>query len=465
MHKIVEPSNLIVFSHPLKYNQRTIKGGSIFYMLKKYKKIVASLLATSMIAVVATGCGNTANKSGSSNSSSAKSSKSVTITYAAGKDSTPATKALIEAFEKKYPNIKVKFQEMPQSTDDQHNAYVTALSAGDSSIDVIAMDIIWAPEFGAAGWTLPLDKYVTKDMESKFLPGPMESVKYNGHIYAIPRFTDAGVLYYRKDIINAPPKTWDELIQMAKANAGKNGTKYGIVFQGNQYEGLVCDALEFIYSNGGSVINGNKVTINSSQSVGGLQYMIDMVKDKIAPPGVATYMEEDARNIFQQGEAVFMRNWPYAWSLLNSNDSAVKGKVGIAPMPKGKDGSVGVPVLGGWNLGINKYSKHPEEAWKFIQFATSEEGQKITALQGGNLPTLKSLYQDKDVLGKNPYWADLYKVFITAKPRPVSPFYPKMSDSMQINFHKALTGEISAQQAIANVEKDINNIMKVNGNN
>ncbi|WP_026486612.1 ABC transporter substrate-binding protein [Caldanaerobius polysaccharolyticus] len=429
-------------------------------MLAKYKKVIALMLAVTMIGLILAGCGNKTNKS----ASSAK-NQPVTITYAAGKDSTPATKALIDAFEKKYPNIKVKFQEMPQSTDDQHNAYVTALSAGDSSIDVIAMDIIWTPEFGAAGWTLPLDKYVTKDMESKFLPGPMEAVKYNGHIYGMPRFTDAGVLYYRKDIISTPPKTWDELMQMVKANVGKNGTKYGIVFQGNQYEGLVCDALEFIYSNGGSVLDGDKVTINSPQSIAGLQYMIDIVKNKMAPPGVTTYMEEDARNIFQQGEAIFMRNWPYAWALLNADDSPVKGKVGIAPIPYGKDGKVGMSVLGGWNLGINKYSKHPDEAWKFIQFVTSEEGQKITALQGGNLPTLKSLYQDKDVLAKNPYWADFYNVFITAKPRPVSPFYPKMSDFMQINFHKALTGEMSAQQAIEKVEQGISSIIKNNGGN
>jgi len=335
------------------------------------------------------------------------------------------------------------------------------LSAGDSSIDVLAMDIIWTPEFAAADWLLPLDDKFTEEMREKFLPGPVEAVTYNGHVWAVPRFTDAGVLYYRKDIIDTPPKTWDELIQMSKENVGKGGTKYGIVFQGNQYEGLVCDALELIGSNGGSVLEGDKVTINTPQAVAGLQYLIDLVK--IAPPGVTTYQEEEARNVFQQGEAIFMRNWPYAWSLVNGDDSPIKGKVGIAPIPKGKNGQAGTPVLGGWNLGINKYSKHPEEAWKFIEFVTSEEGQKITALEGGNLPTIKSLYQDEEVLAKNPYWADFYNAFITAKPRPVSPFYPQMSDSMQINFHKALTGEITAQQAIQNIEKDLNDIIKNEG--
>ncbi|AEM77975.1 ABC transporter substrate-binding protein [Thermoanaerobacter wiegelii] len=413
-----------------------------------------------MVLIVSLIAGCSSNTSSSTSSNTSK-NEPVTITYSSGKDSTPATQKLVEAFEKKYPNIKVKFQELPSSTDDQHNSYVTALSAGDSSIDVLAMDIIWTPEFASANWLLPLDDKFTKEMRDKFLPGPVEAVTYNGHVWAVPRFTDAGVLYYRKDIIQNPPKTWDELIQMAKENVGKAGTKYGIVFQGNQYEGLVCDALELIYSNGGNVLDGNKVVIDSPQSIAGLQYLMDLVK--IAPPGVTTYQEEDARNVFQQGEAIFMRNWPYAWSLVNGDDSPVKGKVGIAPIPKGKDGTAGMPVLGGWNLGINKYSKHPEEAWKFIEFVTSEEGQKITALEAGQLPTIKSLYQDKEVLAKNPYWADFYEVFITARPRPVSPFYPQMSDSMQINFHKALTGEITAQQAIQNVSKDMNDIIKKGG--
>ncbi|ADL08478.1 ABC transporter substrate-binding protein [Thermosediminibacter oceani] len=429
-------------------------------MFKGLKPLALLLIAT-LVAGMLSGCSSGNNNNVPAGSGSG--SEVVTITYASGKDSTPATKKLIEAFEKKYPNIKVKFLELPQSPDDQHNAYVTALSAGDSSMDVIALDIIWPPEFAAAGWVLPLDDKFTPEMREKFLTGPVEAVTYNGHVWAVPRYTDAGILYYRKDIIQNPPETWDDLIKMAKANVGKGGTKYGIVFQGNQYEGLVCNALEFIGGNGGSILEGDRVVINSPQAIAGLQNMVNLVKEKIAPPGITTYKEEDARIVFQQGEALFMRNWPYAWALLNADDSPVKGKVGIAPIPRGKDGKAGTPALGGWNLAINKYSKHPEEAWKFIEFVTSEEGQKISALYGGVLPTLKSLYQDKEILEKNPYWADFYDAFITAKPRPVSPFYTQMSDSMQINFHKALTGEITAEQAIKNIEKDLNEIIKNSG--
>ncbi|WP_256961501.1 ABC transporter substrate-binding protein [Thermoanaerobacterium thermosaccharolyticum] len=305
-------------------------------------KIMTSLVSLILVLILIAGCSSNGNSTATNSTSK---NEPVTITYSSGKDSTPATQKLIEAFEQKYPNIKVKVQELPNSTDDQHNSYVTALSAGDSSIDVLAMDIIWTPEFAAANWLLPLDDKFTQEMRDKFLPGPVEAVTYDGHIWAVPRFTDAGVLYYRKDIISTPPKTWEELIQMAKDNVGKGGTKYGIVFQGNQYEGLVCDALEVIGSNGGNVLEGDKVTINTPQTVAGLQYLLDLTK--IAPPGVTTYQEEDARNVFQQGEAIFMRNWPYAWSLVNGDDSPIKDKVGIAPIPKGKDSQAGTPALGG----------------------------------------------------------------------------------------------------------------------
>ncbi|MGB9809726.1 MAG: extracellular solute-binding protein, partial [Caldanaerobacter sp.] len=230
------------------------------------KKLLVLFITLLLTVSLITSC---SSNNTSSTSQTPSKNEVVTITYSTGKDSTPATKKLVEAFEKKYPNIKVKVQELPNSTDEQHNTYVTALSAGDSSIDVLAMDVIWTPEFAAANWLLPLDDKFTKEMRSKMLPGPVEAVTYNGHVWAVPRFTDAGVLYYRKDIISTPPQTWDELIQMAKENVGKEGTKYGIVFQGNQYEGLVCDALELIYSNGGSVIEGNKVTIDTPQAIAG----------------------------------------------------------------------------------------------------------------------------------------------------------------------------------------------------
>ncbi|SMB99418.1 carbohydrate ABC transporter substrate-binding protein, CUT1 family [Thermanaeromonas toyohensis ToBE] len=421
-------------------------------------KALAVLAAVILALAFLGGCGGKGKTQESAKESSEN--KVVTLNFRTGKDTSGQIKALIKKFEEKYPNIKVNFQEMPWSTDDQHNAYVTALSAQDSSIDVLSLDVIWPAEFASAGWVLPLSKYLPESERAKFLEGPMQAVTYKGEIYAVPWYTDAGLLYYRKDLVKEPPKTWEELKKIAKEQMGKNGIKYGFVFRGNQYEGLVCDALEFIHGNGGEVLEGDKVVINSPQAIEGLKEMVSMVKEKIAPEGVTTYMEEDARNVFQQGEALFMRNWPYAWGKVNEDGSPVKGKVGIAPLPHGPQGKAGAPTLGGWNLAISKFSQHPDEAWKFIEFMTSDEAQKTSALMAGWLPTRKAVYSDTEVLSKNPHFKTLLEAFLTAKPRPVSPYYPQISDAMQINFHKALTGQISAEEAVKNVEKAITEIMK-----
>lgn len=420
------------------------------------KSINCLLIVFVLIICSLTGCIN----SEVSNSKGAKKAlNKVTITYAAGKDATRATTLAITAFEKKYPYINVKYKELPTQTDVQHNTYFTALSAGDDSIDVLALDIVWTTEFAAAGWLLNLDKKFTPQIRKNYLQGPIDAVTYNRKFWAVPRYTDAGILYYRKDIISKPPKTWEELIEMSKKNVGRGGTKYGIVFQGLQYEGLVCDALEFIGSNGGQVLSGDKVVINSPKAIKGFKYMLDLINEHIAPQEVTTYQEEDARNVFQTGQAIFMRNWPYAWALTNKSDSPIKGKVGIAPIPIGRDGSKRISILGGWNLGINKYSTHPEEAWKFVQFLAGYEGQKITALEGGNLPSIKALYSDAEVLARNPYWKQFYNLFVSAIPRPVTPSYPKLTEIMQMNFHKALTENISAKTTLANIQKEMNKVI------
>lgn len=441
--------------------QRKFKGGIKLLKGKKLLAIIASLIVTGSIL---TGCSKPKQEQPASTQAAApKQNENVTITYAHGKDSTPATKAMLQAFQNKYPNIKVNDQELPSSSDQQHNTFVTSLSAGDDSIDIVRIDVIWPSEFASAGWLEPLDSRFTKEERAKFIPGTIEAVTYEGKVYAVPMYTDSGVLYYRKDIIPTPPKTWDELVTMSKENVGKEGTKYGYMFQGLQYEGLVCNAMEFIGSNGGAVLDGNKVTINTPQSIAGLQYMVDMIKKGVSPSGTTTYKEDESRIPFQQGEALFMRNWPNAWALLNAADSPVKGKVGIAPIPTGKDGKVGTPTLGGWNMTINKNSKHKDAAWTFIQFMTGEEGMKIQALEGSKLPARLALYDDKDIQAKNPAFKDIFAGLKNVKPRPVSPYYPQMSDSMQINFQKALTGSLTAEQAIQNVEKELNNIIKSGG--
>ncbi|MDF2884753.1 MAG: ABC-type sugar transport system, periplasmic component, partial [Clostridiaceae bacterium] len=395
-----------------------------------------------------------------SSSEKSDSNKQVTIVWKRGQDATPAASKIVEEFEKKNPNIKVKIENLPSTSTEQHNVYTTALSTGDDSIDVVTMDVVWASEFSSAGWLLSLDKYFTEDQQKGFFPGNIASVKYKDSIYGVPFSTDAGVLFYRKDLVPTPPKTWDDLIKISKDNIGKNGINQGILFQAFQNEAIVCNASEFIFGNGGNIVDSKgKVVIDSPQAIGGVKIMKSLIDQNIAPKGVVTYKPQDCTDQFVQGKTLFMRNWPLNYTAVNKDGSAVKDKVGIAPMPMGPDGTEAGATLGGWNLGINKNSKHPEEAWKFIQFVTSDEGQKINAIEGSYMSTRESLYSDKDVLAKFPQYKDLLPILKVAKPRPVSPYYAKISDALQVNLHKAVTGEAPVDSTVKEAAKELNDII------
>lgn len=436
------------------------------------KRLLALVLAVVMLMFVFSACGGSETADNGTGDNAAEtpsgseetgdttaSEQPVTITLAQGKDVTDATENTIQAFETKYPNIKVNFQEMPSESDQQHNSYVTALSAGDDSVDVYSIDVVWPAEFAAAGWVEPLDDYFPQSEREKYLQGPIQSCTYDGKLYAAPFFTDAGLLYYRKDLMPTPPETWDELYNIGKQLMDEGKVDYGFVFQANQYEGLVCDLLEYIHSNNGAVLDqSNKVVLNSENNIEALNILKKMLD--IAPEGITTYIENDSLVAFQEGRAAFMRNWPYAWAVVNSDESKVKDKVGIAPIPKGPKGdATGKATLGGWNLAINKNSKNKDAAWKFVEFVISEEGQKIQAIDGGHLPVLQSLYKDPDVIKANPYFESMYDVLVNALPRPVSPFYPQISESMQINTHKFLMNEIDAKTAVENMTKEIEEIL------
>lgn len=371
----------------------------------------------------------------------------------------------LKMFKQLYPDIEVEVIPMPDSATERHDLYVTYFAAGEKDPDVLMLDVIWSAEFA------PFLEDLTDDYDyfelKEFLPGTIMSVTVNGRIVAIPWFTDAGLLYYRKDLLEKygyknPPRTWDELVEMAKKISQAEGI-IGFVWQGARYEGLVCDFLEYLWSFGGEVIDEKgKVVIDSPQAVQALQFMVDLIyKHRITPEGVVTYMEEDARRVFQKGEAVFMRNWPYAWALLNSDDSPVKGKVGVAPLPLGPGGRRAA-TLGGWNLGINKFSSKEEKeaAKKLIKFLTSYEQQLYKAVHSGQNPTRKAVYNDPKLKEAAPFMVELLSVFVNALPRPRTANYSELSDVIQKYVHAALTRQMTAEQAIKNIARELNFLLK-----
>jgi trehalose/maltose transport system substrate-binding protein len=302
-------------------------------------------------------------------------------------------------------------------------------------------------------------------------PAIIQNNTVDGRLVGIPWFTDAGLLYYRTDLLekygyDSPPTTWQELEEMATViqdgeRADGNEDFWGYVWQGNAYEGLTCDALEWIYSNdGGTIISPQAViTINNENAIEAVDMAAAWV-GTISPPGVTGFQEEEARNFWQAGNAAFMRNWPYAYSLGNSEDSPIAGLFDVSALPAGDSGH-GAATLGGWQLAVSKYSEHPEVAADVALYLTSAEEQKIRAIEGSFNPTIMSLYEDEDVLEAAPFFGSLYDVFINAVARPstvTAPQYNEVSTLFYQAVHSVLTGDNDAQTAFEELELDLEDL-------
>lgn len=361
---------------------------------------------------------------------------------------------------------KVTIVPMPASTSDQFAQYRLWLAAGTKDIDLYQTDVIWAPQLS--------DHFVdlseaAKDLTPLHFPSVIASQTVDGKLVALPLFTDAPALYYRTDLLEKygkpVPATWAELtataqeIQDGERAAGQNDL-WGYVWQGNAYEGLTCNALEWVKSHGGGQIvePDGTISINNENAVKALEQAAAWV-GAISPPGVLAYQEEEARGVWQTGNAVFMRNWPYAYNLSNGDDSAVKGKFDVAPLPSGGDGAAA--TLGGWNVAVSKYSTKQDAAISLALYLSSPEGQKSTAMLNGNLPTVVALYDDPDIGAKVPLIPRWKAVFEQAVPRPsaaVKGKYNEVSAKFWSAVHQTLSGDGTAAENLELLELDLEDI-------
>jgi trehalose/maltose transport system substrate-binding protein len=351
---------------------------------------------------------------------------------------------------------------MPSSSSEQFGQYRLWLAARNTDIDVYRVDIIWAPQL--ASQLLDLTE-TTADIIGQHFPSIVESQTVDGKLVALPFFTDAPALYYRKDLLEkygaSVPETWDEMAATAKMVMDKereagNSDMWGFVFQGKAYEGLTCDALEWIASSGGGQIveADGTISINNPDAAAAIERAKGWV-GMISPPGVLAYGEEESRGVWQIGNSVFMRNWPYAYALGNEGHSAIKGKFDVTTLPIGKEGSRSAATLGGWSLAIPKFVKDPEAAVELVKFLASPEQQKVRALVAGNLPTIKSLYGDAEIAEKLPIIPLWEAVFQNAVPRPAAATklkYNEVSNNFWTAVHKTLSGEGMAADNLTALE-------------
>jgi multiple sugar transport system substrate-binding protein len=374
-------------------------------------------------------------------------------------------RALLDEFERRNPGIRVKDETLPPSTDEQHQFYVINLEGKSADFDVLSMDVIWVPEFARAGWLNDLTRLLPPEERDAFFPGPVEADCFAGRMYAIPWYIDAGLLYYRSDLLGRHglkvPRTWPDLVAAARHVMEREPGIYGFIWQGRQYEGLVCNVLEYAWSNGGEVLKDGRCVIDSRKNAEALRFMRDLTtRYGVTPPLVTTATEETTRRIFGDGRAVFMRNWPYAWNIFQREGSAVRSKVGVAPLPSFPD-RPSASTLGGWQLGVNRYSKHVEAAEKLVAFLTSPYAQKRLALTIGYKPTRKSLYADADLRREQPFISGLYGIFLKTRPRPVTPYYMMITQVMQSEFSAAVSGIRPPEEALLSARRQIDHILGV----
>ena len=379
----------------------------------------------------------------------------------------------IEAWSRK-SGVPVRALPAPSSSADRLGFYLQLLAAESPDIDVFAIDTTWPGMIG--------DFFV--DLKPRLDPSELaahypEFIRNNtvaGKLVALPWFMDAGLLYYRKDLLEAAglpvPRTWDELAAAAhtvqlKAREQGNTTLWGYVFQGRAYEGLTCNALEWVASYGGGTVvsDEGRITIENPQAARALQTVASWI-GTISPTGVLSYGEEETRGAFQSGHAVFMRNWPYAWKLAQATDSPVRDRVGVAPLPTGPrdlPGSRSASTLGGWSLGVSRFSRHADQAVALVRFLAGFEEQRRRAIEAGFQPTLRALYGDPAILREVPFLFRLAGVFESSIARPsrsTGARYNRVSSEFWETTHEILSGKVQAGEGLSKLAARLEKLRK-----
>jgi multiple sugar transport system substrate-binding protein len=350
-------------------------------------------------------------------------------------------------FMREHPGVGVEVRVTPDAADQRHQLYVQWLNARADDPDVLQLDVIWTSEFAAAGWILPLDPFdIPVD---SFFPATIAANRWRGQLFAVPWFVDVGMLYWRTDLVPSAPAGFEELDRMAQ-EARRRGTQYGLVWQGARYEGLVTVFVEYLGGHGGAILDTmGGVTVDEPAAVRALTLMQQEIQESIVPRAVLGWQEEQTRFAFQNGDAAFMRNWPYAYVLLtDSARSRVAGRFGVAPMPAAERGTR-TASLGGAQLAVNAHSRQPREAAALIAFLTQPEQMLERARVAGQFPTRPALYETEAlarVLAMPP--ADAKGVIERATPRPVTPVYTELSQILQVQLHRALSGQQTAEAAL-----------------
>jgi trehalose/maltose transport system substrate-binding protein len=422
-------------------------------------------------AMVLAGCGSSGTTSSPSTpaagttQSATGSATSGSIVWSAsplsGTGANDARTVLINTFEKQYPNIHVTLVSAPTDTDTNRATLATQISGGSTTPDVFMGDVIWPAQFGAHQLAVPLSQYLPASYWNKFAPGLVAGATYKGQVYGSPLFEDQGFMYYRKDLLAAahmsPPTTWEQLETEASTLVKDGKVKYGFVWEGDSYEGLTCNFMEYLASAGGSPTNVDysKATLDSPAAVQAVTFMRSLITSGASPAAVTTFQEPQAMNTFGAGNAAFLRNWDYAYTAAITPSSGGKltaSQVGVEPMPTFSGHSTpGYSNIGGWNMYINPHSKNIAADLTFIQWLSGPTAQGILSTKYGFISTVTAVRTDPTVIGSNPVFAVVPKTRLV--PRPAgTPEYPALSTAIYQNVNAALAGSASPSAAVSSMQ-------------
>jgi multiple sugar transport system substrate-binding protein len=407
-------------------------------------------------------CGGSSGSSSAAAPASSGSATSASIVWEAsplsGTGANDARTVLINAFEKQYPKIKVTLVSAPTDTDTYRATVATQISGGASTPDVFMGDVIWPAQFGAHQLAVPLSQYLPASYWSKFATGLVAGATYKGAIYGSPLFEDQGFLYYRKDLLAkehmAVPQTWEQLETDASTLVKDGSVKYGFVWEGDSYEGLTCNFMEYLTDAGGTPTNVaySAATLNSAASTKAVTFMRSLITSGASPAAVTTFQEPQAMNTFGGGNAAFLRNWDYAYTAAITPSSGGKltaSQVGVAPLPTfAGQAYPGYSNIGGWNMYINPHSTHLGADLTFIQWLSGTTAQDILSQKYGFISTVTAVRTSPATIASNPVFAVVPKTKLV--PRPAgTPEYPALSTAIYTNVNAALAGSTSPSAAVA----------------
>ena len=378
---------------------------------------------------------------------------------------TDASADLVKAFNREHRGrIHLKLIRGPLNTESISDLAISSLLLGDAPFDALLMDVTWLPKYAAAGWLEPLDPWFDQDDQEQLIQGARLGNDYDGHLYRWPLVADVGLLYWRKDLMDQPPTTPDQLVAVAGKLVESNSVASGFVWQGRQYEGLSCDFLEVLQGFGGHWMDTatNSMELDTPAATAAAGWLNDLISDGVSPYAVTNYAEAESLQAFKAGDAALMRNWPYAWAELQKDDSTVKDKVGISLMvaqPGERPGA----TLGSWGLSLMRQSPHKQAAVEAIRYLTSERSQRSRFLNNGYTPTQADLFSDPELVKASPVLPELQVALNHAVVRPPTPLYAQLSDVLQRGLNGLFTEQGSPQNAMTVTQQRSQTLLRAAG--